>query len=132
MTVSFNPSPKPSYKTSKPPKNMPSKLRKGIKQRDGNTCQMCGKQGEYSDMGLTIHHIVSPGMGRRKVHKKENLITLCGPVFGNKCHHETHSGKESEELQRWCESWSRKKYGAEIDRIKKQTKKGNKAVGAGV
>jgi 5-methylcytosine-specific restriction endonuclease McrA len=101
--------PKQTHRKKKPPKNIPSSLRRAIYDRDINTCQYCG------EIGTSIHHIISAGMGRRKRHQKENLILLCA-----KCHHELHSGKKSEELQEWCEDWSRRRYGNVVDLIKKE------------
>jgi len=108
----FYPVPKKTYRKKKPPKNIPSSLRKAIYERDRNTCQIC--QGR----GTSIHHIVSAGMGRRKRHVKENLILLC-----INCHHEVHNGKRSEELQQWCIEWSRKKYGNVIDILIKELRR---------
>lgn len=101
--------PKPTYKRQKPPKGIPVALRKAVKTRDQGVCQICGEK------GTSIHHIISAGMGRRKRHQKENLILLC-----MWCHSNLHNSKRSEELQEYCEDWSRKRYGNVVDLIKKE------------
>ncbi|KJS84997.1 MAG: hypothetical protein JM58_09530 [Peptococcaceae bacterium BICA1-8] len=108
----FYPVPKQTHRPIKPPKNIPKSLVKTIYERDRNSCQLCKQKGG------NLHHIVSAGMGRRKVHCKENLLLLC-----HNCHSETHNGKKSEELQKWCEDWSRKKYGNVIDLLKRELRK---------
>ena len=111
MSLSFNPAPKETHKRSKTPKNIPSKLRKYIHERD-KVCQLCGTKGD------TIHHIISAGMGRRKKHVKENLVLLCGV-----CHHNMHNSNRSEQLQRWAEDWSREKYGNIVNLLIKELRK---------
>jgi 5-methylcytosine-specific restriction endonuclease McrA len=93
---------KPKPKSKKNP--IPKDILQAVIDRDGGKCQYCG--GDATDP----HHIVSSGMGRRKIHRKENLMLLC-----QLCHRLTHSGKDSEARQRWCEDWSRKRYGNMID-----------------
>src|SRR5678816_633638 len=68
-------------------KPIPKKLVKAVLSRDGEICQYCGRQ------GANIHHIVFGCIGRRRIHIKENLITLCLD-----CHRKAHS---SEEMREW-------------------------------
>lgn len=96
--------PKPSYKPKKPPKNIPAALKRQVDERDKKTCQKCGER------GTERHHIVPAGMGRRRVHTIENLITLS---------HKTHEwAQQTAEGQEWCENWSRERYGNAVDLIK--------------
>ena len=87
---------------------IPKKLVKAIMERDGEQCQYCSRPA--SD----LHHIIAAGQGGRKVHRKENLISLC-----RDCHSKAHGYKEMKE---WCIDWSRKKYGKEIDDILRKKK----------
>ncbi len=84
-------------------KPIPKKLIKAILERDGSICQYCGRQ------GINIHHIVPAGMGRKRIHAIENLITLCLD-----CHKGAHSSKD---MREWTYDWSRKRYGNTIDKL---------------
>jgi len=84
-------------------KPIPKKLIKAVLERDGSICQHCGRQ------GINIHHIVPAGMGRKRIHAIENLITLC-----LECHSGAHSSKE---MREWTYDWSRKRYGNTIDKL---------------
>ena len=96
--------PKPNHKHQKPPKNIPAVIKRQVDERDKHTCQKSGER------GTERHHIVPAGMGRRRVHTLENLITLS--TRWHKWAQETEEGKI------WCENWSRKLYGNAIDLIK--------------
>lgn len=97
--------PKPTYRPHKSPKSIPAKIRAAVHERDGHVCQKSGER------GTEIHHIVPGGMGRRRVHTIENLITLSL---------EMHDWAENtEEGRRWCEDWSRERYGNIVDLIKR-------------
>jgi 5-methylcytosine-specific restriction endonuclease McrA len=52
-------------------KPIPKKIIKAVLERDDSICQHCGRQ------GVNIHHIVPAGMGGKRIHAIENLITLC-------------------------------------------------------
>lgn len=95
----------------KSPLQIPAKTRQKVYDRDGGCCVMCGRPTTEQ------HHIIGGKMGCRRVHVEENLLLLC-----YLCHDRTHRGKQSEKLQRWCEQWSRDRYGDVIDRIKKGEK----------
>jgi 5-methylcytosine-specific restriction endonuclease McrA len=93
-------------------KPIPKKIIKAILERDDGICQYCGRQ------GANIHHIVPAGMGRKRIHAIENLITLC-----LECHSGAHSSKS---MRAWTEEWSRKKYGNTIDKLLAQKWSGEK------
>lgn len=57
-----------------------------VKERDGYTCQKCGKKG--SSRSLHAHHIKPNALGGKNT--LENGITLCNP-----CHRKLHSGNMS-------------------------------------
>ena len=82
---------------------IPKKLVRAVLERDNEICQFCGRQ------GANIHHIVFGGTGRKRIHSKENLITLC-----LECHRNAHSNGE---MREWTYDWSRKKYGHTVDRL---------------
>lgn len=84
-------------------KPIPKKIIKAVLERDDSICQYCGRQ------GANIHHIVPAGIGGKRRHIKENLITLCLD-----CHSRAHSSKD---MRAWAEDWSRKKYGSTIDKL---------------
>lgn len=84
-------------------KPIPKALVRAVLNRDSEICQYCNRQ------GANIHHIVFGGTGRKRIHIKENLITLCLD-----CHRQAHSSKE---MREWTYAWSRKKYGHTVDRL---------------
>jgi 5-methylcytosine-specific restriction endonuclease McrA len=84
-------------------KPIPKKIIKAVLERDDSICQYCGRQ------GANIHHIVPAGIGGKRRHIKENLITLCLD-----CHSRAHSNKE---MREWTYTWSRQKYGDKVDKL---------------
>ena len=84
----------------------PRKLAEEMVERDGGLCQRC------FDKGVVIHHIVYGGTGRKRIHRIENLITLC--LF---CHKKAHSEKT---MREWTYRWSREKYGPVVDELLKE------------
>lgn len=101
----MTPVPKTTYKPHKPPKEIPAKIRASVNERDGGVCQKSGERGAQQ------HHIVPAGMGRRRVHTIENIITLSV---------EWHDwAQDTEEGREWCENWSRERYGNVVDLIKR-------------
>jgi 5-methylcytosine-specific restriction endonuclease McrA len=84
--------------------NIPQSIRDAVYERDGGICQGCGYKGVH------LHHIVLGGMGSRRVHAIENLVTLC-PL----CHEEAHSNKSVQES--WVD-WSIQRYGCAVIKIK--------------
>ena len=95
--------PKPNNKRRKPGNTIPKKIIKAILERDDGMCQCCGRQ------GANIHHIAFGGTGRKRLHIKENLITLCLD-----CHREAHTSKD---MREWTYAWSRQRYGNVIDKL---------------
>ena len=93
-------------------KQIPANLRKRIQERDSDTCQCCFAP------GAQLHHIVLAGMGRQRVHEDYNLVTLCYT-----CHDAAH---QSDMMRRWCEDWSRKRYGSKVDELKSRKWSGEK------
>lgn len=98
--------PKPKFKPHKPPLSIPKSLLAKVDERDKHICQRCGAKG-------TEHHHIAfgGGMGRRRIHTIENLITLC---LG--CHKLAQTTKE---MREWCMQWSRERYGNIVDLIKR-------------
>ena len=84
-------------------KPIPKKIIKAVLERDDSICQHCGRQ------GVNIHHIVPAGMGGKRIHAIENLITLC-----LECHSGAHSSKD---MREWTYDWSRARYGDVIDKL---------------
>jgi 5-methylcytosine-specific restriction endonuclease McrA len=75
-------------------KAIPEALRRAVDDRDGGFCRMCGK---YVGERRAIHHIFyggdAQGMGGRRLHTLDNLISLCWLPFDNDCHQKAHSKK---------------------------------------
>ena len=73
---------------------IPDWLRKAVDERDGQFCRMCGK---YLGLRRAIHHINfggdAQGMGGRRHHVLENVISLCWLPYDNDCHQRAHSRK---------------------------------------
>ena len=83
---------------------IPPKLIREVWERDEGLCQYCGGQGSTPP-----HHIVPAGMGGKRVHRVENLVTLCIDH-----HRESHSTKA---MKTWTEDWSRERYGSVVDEL---------------
>jgi 5-methylcytosine-specific restriction endonuclease McrA len=84
-------------------KPIPKKIIKAVLERDESICQHCGRQ------GVNIHHIVPAGMGGKRIHAIENLITLCLD-----CHSGAHGNRE---MREFTYEWSRRLYGDVIDKL---------------
>lgn len=73
--------------------SIPAAVRTIIDERDGFHCRVCGRY-LYSDRA--IHHIVyggdDRGMGGRRVHNPDEMITVCWMYPGN-CHDMVHRHK---------------------------------------
>lgn len=65
-----------------------------VDRRDRGWCRMCGK---YIGNRRAIHHIMfggdKVGMGGRRKHRPENLISLCWLPGDNNCHQRAHAEK---------------------------------------
>jgi 5-methylcytosine-specific restriction endonuclease McrA len=75
-------------------KDIPQKMRDAVDERDGGFCRMCGK---FLGYRRAIHHINfggdRQGMGGRRRHDLDNLISLCYLPGDNDCHQRAHSRK---------------------------------------
>jgi 5-methylcytosine-specific restriction endonuclease McrA len=73
---------------------IPIQLREAVDTRDRGYCRMCGK---YLGERRAIHHIDyggdRQGMGGRRRHALDNLISLCWLPYDNGCHDRAHSNK---------------------------------------
>lgn len=73
---------------------IPERLRKAVDARDRGYCRMCGK---YLSGRRAIHHIDfggdAQGMGGRRRHEIDNLVSLCWTPYDNGCHERAHSNK---------------------------------------
>jgi 5-methylcytosine-specific restriction endonuclease McrA len=97
------PKPKPKRKSNRNP--TPQELLDQVYERDDGICQYCGV---YCGNQIP-HHIVPAGIGGKRIHRIENLITLCLD-----CHREAHTSKD---MREWAYEWSRKRYGNTIDKL---------------
>lgn len=73
---------------------IPQAMRKAVDERDNFHCRMCGK---VIGKRRAIHHIDfggdSQGMGGRREHVLDNLISLCWLPGDNECHQRAHALK---------------------------------------
>lgn len=73
---------------------IPQYLRDAVDDRDVGFCRMCGK---FLGERRAIHHIYFggdvQGMGGRRHHELDNLVSLCWQPFDNDCHQRAHSRK---------------------------------------
>ena len=74
---------------------IPQLMRDAVDDRDGGFCRMCGK---YLGGRRAIHHIFFggdlQGMGGRRKHELDNLVSLCWLPYDNDCHQRAHSRKD--------------------------------------
>jgi 5-methylcytosine-specific restriction endonuclease McrA len=97
--------PKPTHKRTSNRNPIPQELLEQVYERDGGMCQDCGV---YCGDQIP-HHIVPAGIGGKRIHRIENLITLC------QSHHEqAHRIKDYRE---WTYVWSRQLYGDVVDKL---------------
>ena len=72
---------------------IPAALRQEVDERDGMHCRVCGK---HLGEARALHHIAyggsRQGMGGRREHDLNNLITVCW-MWGGNCHDLVHSNK---------------------------------------
>lgn len=73
---------------------IPQHLRDAVDQRDGGFCRLCGK---FLGERRAIHHIYYggdlQGMGGRRKHELDNLVSLCWLPGDMDCHQRAHSRK---------------------------------------
>lgn len=73
---------------------IPQRLRDAVDERDGGFCRLCGK---FLGTRRAIHHIFyggdAQGMGGRRDHRLENLVSLCWLPGDSDCHQRAHSRK---------------------------------------
>lgn len=73
---------------------IPAHLRRAVDERDGGFCRMCGK---FLGERRAIHHIYFggdvQGMGGRRHHDLDNLVSLCWLPGDADCHQRAHSRK---------------------------------------
>lgn len=73
---------------------IPNYLRRAVDERDGGFCRMCGK---FLGQRRAIHHIYFggdvQGMGGRRNHDIDNLVSLCWLPGDSDCHQRAHGRK---------------------------------------
>lgn len=73
---------------------IPQAVRQAVDERDAGHCRMCGR---YLGERRAIHHIFyggdTQGMGGRRNHEPENLVSLCWLPGDGDCHLRAHSRK---------------------------------------
>ncbi len=72
---------------------IPKDIREAVDDRDRQYCRVCGK---YLADQRALHHILfggdRVGLGGRRVHELDNLITVCW-MWGGNCHDLVHANK---------------------------------------
>ena len=73
------------------PNKIPEPNRKEVIERADGRCEVCGAE------GAEIHHVIPR---RKRIHRVETLILLCGPVtFKDTCHYKAHNADLKDELR---------------------------------
>ena len=66
--------------------------RRIVADRDGDTCQMCGR---FMYQRRSVHHRLPKGMGGSALlESPANLVTLCGVGNADGCHGKAHSNPQ--------------------------------------
>lgn len=68
---------------------IPERMRAEVDARDLGYCRFCGR---YAGPQRALHHIEYGGMGQRRRHAVDNLMTV-GWLFDHDCHTVIHSNK---------------------------------------
>lgn len=75
---------------------IPAAMRREVDERDNYFCRMCG---QFAGERRALHHIIyggdAVGMGGRRLHRVDNLLTV-GWLFEHDCHSIIHSN-----VRRW-------------------------------
>jgi len=90
---------RPLNKSERETLAIPDSVRRIIDERDGQHCRVCGK---FLGEGRAIHHIIfggdARGMGGRRVHNPDEMVTVCW-MYGHKgalpCHDLVHQQKRT-------------------------------------
>ena len=73
---------------------IPDDVRRAVDERDQMSCRVCGK---WLGERRALHHIVyggdARGMGGRRVHNVDQIVTVCWLPGDNDCHALVHSNK---------------------------------------
>lgn len=73
---------------------IPASVRKIVDERDKMICRVCGT---YLGDRRALHHIIyggdERGMGGRRVHNPEEIITVCWLPGDGDCHQRVHANK---------------------------------------
>lgn len=77
---------------------IPQAVRDAVDARDGHYCRVCGK---YVGEERALHHIEfggsERGMGGRRVHDVDGIVTVCW-MWGGNCHDRVHAQKAPYQL----------------------------------
>lgn len=72
---------------------IPQDVRQAVDARDQMHCRVCGK---YVGEERALHHVIfggdARGMGGRRVHDPDEIITVCW-MWGGNCHDRVHTEK---------------------------------------
>lgn len=102
--IFFQPVPKPNHKKKKKLKNIPKPIRQFVKERDHQSCVVCGHK-----KSLQLHHIITKGRydpslyTLEHVHDPRNLATVCAD-----CHRKIHDDPDM--MERMLQ-WQKVKFG---------------------
>jgi 5-methylcytosine-specific restriction protein A len=78
--------------------------RRIVRDRDGDTCQMCGR---FMYERRSVHHRLPKGMGGSALlESPANLVTLCGVGNADGCHGKAHSNPQWARNHGWIVSRS--------------------------
>lgn len=111
--MTFNPVPKPSYKSKKVSKNFTPGVKKAIFERDNHHCVKCGSP--YIES--VPHHIIYKSQGGTG--EKRNGATVCRPCH-DWGHHKRDSiyGEPSKDGRQWFVDWMETKLDENGDYIR--------------
>lgn len=74
---------------------IPTSVRAAVDARDGEHCRVCGR---YLGDRRALHHVIyggdARGMGGRRQHVVEEIVTVCWLPGDGNCHEMVHGNKE--------------------------------------